>query len=175
MAHLRSRGRPCELLDGSEVRESLSHDLGFSPEDREENVRRIGFVAKLLSRNGVIAVCATVSPYRSTRDEVRANTTNFVEVFVDCPLEVAESRDQSGRYARARDGSLPSFTGVDAPYEPPLAPEVHYHADRESVHEAVWRVVRALQALEVVPVVGTAADTAAEEQLRQQLGRSTAT
>ena len=93
---LLDRGFATELLDGAEVRESLSRGLGFSPEDREENVRRIGYVAKLLSRNGVIAICAAVSPYRASREEVRKNTTNFIEVYVECPVDVAESRDADG-------------------------------------------------------------------------------
>lgn len=148
---LLDRGVAVELLDGSEVRESLSRGLGFSREDREENVRRIGYVAKLLSRNGVVAICAAVSPYRATRDEVRRNTTGFVEVYVDCPVDVAEARDTDGLYARARRGEIEEFTGVNAPYEPPEAPEVHIRAERESVHEAAWKVLRTLEMIGIIP------------------------
>jgi adenylyl-sulfate kinase len=153
------RGLPAELLDGTEVRESLSRGLGFSREDREEHLRRIGYVARLLSRNGVIAVCAAVSPYRETRDEIRRKTTNFVEVYVDCPVDVAEERDSDGLYRRARLGEIPEFTGVTAPYEAPEAPEVHIHSDRESVADAAWKV---MHTLEVLAIIG--ADTAATRE-----------
>lgn len=167
---LLGRGLPVELLDGSEVRESLSRGLGFSREDREAHVRRIGYVAKLLSRNGVIAICAAVSPYRSTRDEVRRNTTNFVEVFVDCPVEVAEQRDAEGWYARARRGEVPEFTGVNAPYELPLAPEVHVRSNTVSVDEAVLMVERALEELHVCPAAADADHVAHDQELRRRLG-----
>jgi adenylyl-sulfate kinase len=134
------------------VRESLSRGLGFSREDREENVRRIGYVAKLLARNGVIAICAAVSPYRSTRDEVRRNTVQFVEVYVECPVDVCERRDTEGMYARARRGELRDFTGVDGPYEPPTAPEVHVNTATESIDQGAWKVIRALEMLGVVSV-----------------------
>ena len=167
---LLDRGVPVELLDGTEVRESLSRGLGFSREDREEHLRRIGYVAKLLSRNGVVAICAAVSPYRKARREVRQNTTNFVEVFVDCPVEVAEARDTEGKYARARRGEIPEFTGLSAPYEEPQDPEVHVHSDRESVEEAAWRVVQALERLGIVPASGDAGQSAQAEELRRRLG-----
>lgn len=166
---LLDRGLAVELLDGSEVRESLSRGLGFSREDREENVRRIGYVAKLLSRNGVIAICAAVSPYRATRDEVRRNTTHFVEVFVDCPVEVAESRDTDGLYAKARRGEIEEFTGINAPYEPPEAPEVHIRAERESVHDATWKVLRTLEMIGIVPAAPDHARTQQEEDIRRRL------
>lgn len=158
-----------ELLDGSEVRESLSRGLGFSREDREENVRRIGYVAKLLARNGVIAICAAVSPYRATRDEVRQNTTNFLEIYVDCPVSVAESRDADGMYERARRGEIIEFTGVNAPYEPPTAPEVHIHADRESVDEAAQRVLRTLEMMGIVAGEPEAARSSQEDDIRRRL------
>jgi adenylyl-sulfate kinase len=158
-----------ELLDGSEVRESLSRGLGFSREDREENVRRIGYVAKLLSRNGVIAICAAVSPFRATRDEVRRNTTNFLEVYVECPVEVAEARDSDGMYARARRGEIEEFTGVNAPYEPPTAPEVHIRADRESAVDAAWKVTRTLEMIGVIPEGPAAAGASQEDDIRRRL------
>jgi adenylylsulfate kinase len=134
---LRRRGRAVELLDGDEVRENLSKGLGFSREDRDTNIRRIGFVAKLLARNGVVAVTAAISPYRAIRDEIRAQIDDFVEVFVDTPLEVCEARDVKGLYERARSGDIPQFTGVNDPYEPPLAPEVRLEtADRQPAESA---------------------------------------
>lgn len=166
---LLDRGVAVELLDGSEVRESLSRGLGFSREDREENVRRIGYVAKLLSRNGVVAICAAVSPYRATREEVRRNTTGFVEVYVDCPVDVAEARDTDGLYARARRGEIEEFTGVNAPYEPPKAPEVHIRAERESVHEAAWKVLRTLEMIGIIPSAPEQARSQQEEDIRRRL------
>ena len=166
---LHDSGCAVELLDGSGVRESLSRDLGFSREDREENVRRIGFVAKLLSRNGVIAICAAVSPYRSTRDEVRGNTTNFVEVYVECPVEVAEARDADGMYARARRGELPDFTGVTGPYESPLAPEVHVNTATESLDQGAWKVIRTLEILGIINPEGRVEADTGEESLRKRL------
>lgn len=166
---LLARGIPVELLDGAEVRESLSRGLGFAPADREEHVRRIGYVAKLLARNGVIAVCAAVSPYRSTRDEVRRNTVNFVEIYVECPSEVAEQRDTEGWYARARRGEISDFTGVNAPYEPPLAPEVHIHSDQESADVAAGRVLAKLESMGIIPRVESSLRAAHEEEVRRRL------
>jgi adenylylsulfate kinase len=163
------RGCAAELLDGTEVRESLSRGLGFSREDREENVRRIGYVAKLLSRNGVIAICAAVSPYRATRDEVRSNTTCFVEVYVECPPAVAESRDADGMYALARRGELSDFTGVNAPYEPPENPEVHIRSDLESVDAASWKVIRTLELLAIISPDGDAEGGSLEPDVRKRL------
>jgi adenylyl-sulfate kinase len=164
---LLDRGLPVELLDGAEVRESLSRGLSFSRDDREEHIRRIGYVAKLLSRNGVIAICAAVSPYRATRDEVRRNTTHFVEIYVECPVEVAEQRDHDGWYARARRGEVLDFTGVNAPYEPPTAPEVHIRSDQESVDEAATRVLARLEDLELIPRVDD--EEKAREEIRKRL------
>lgn len=166
---LYDRGCAVELLDGAEVRESLSRGLGFSREDREENVRRIGYVAKLLSRNGVIAICAAVSPYRSSRDEVRRNTTNFVEVYVHCPVAVAEARDADGMYAAARRGEIEEFTGVNAPYEPPAAPEVYIDSSGESVDQAAWKVIRTLEMVGVIPAAGAREQNTQEEEIRRRL------
>ncbi len=168
-SQLLDRGLAVELLDGSEVRASLSRGLGFSREDREENVRRIGYVAKLLSRNGVIAICAAVSPYRATRDEVRRNTTNFIEVYVECPVAVAEARDRDGMYARARRGEIEEFTGVNAPYEAPESPEVHIHAERESVHDAAWKVMRTLEMIGIIPSAPERERTQQEDDIRRRL------
>ena len=142
---LRSAGRPVEVLDGDVVRAHLTKELGFSRHDRGENVRRVGFVASLLSRNGITAVCALVSPYREHRDEVRAlHDGRFVEVHVAAPVEVCVERDVKGLYARQRAGTLHGLTGVDDPYEPPLRAEVvvptHLQSVEESV-DAVWRAI----------------------------------
>jgi adenylyl-sulfate kinase len=127
------------------VRKKLSAGLGFSKHDRDENVRRIGFVARLLARNGVIAIAAVVSPYRGTRDEIRREHEGpFVEVFVDCPLDELIRRDPKGLYARALRGELPNFTGVCDPYEQPLAPDVHVKTNTESVNESLSRVMASL-------------------------------
>lgn len=163
---LLDRDLPVELLDGAEVRESLSRGLSFSKGDREEHNRRIGYVAKLLSRNSVIVICAAVSPYRATRDEVRRNTTNFVEIYVDCPVAIAESRDADGWYARARRGEIDDFTGVNAPYEAPLTPEVHIHSDRESVDEAAGNVLARLEELQLIPRVD---DKRTKDEMRKRL------
>jgi adenylyl-sulfate kinase len=166
---LLDRGIAAELLDGTEVRESLSRGLGFSREDREEHLRRIGYVARLLSRNGIFAVCAAVSPYRETRAEIRLRTTNFVEIFVDCPVAVAEQRDSEGQYQRAKRGELAEFTGVSAPYEVPDAPEVHIHSDRESVADASWKVMNTLELLGILPALPDPSRSAQEEDIRRRL------
>jgi len=143
---LRDCGARVEVLDGDVVRTHLSRGLGFSREDRDENIRRIGFVADLLSRNGVIVVVAAISPYRAIRDEVRARIGRFVEVFANAPLEVCERRDAKGLYRKARAGEIKRFTGIDHPYETPLAPEVACRTDRETVAESVAKVLHALEA-----------------------------
>jgi adenylylsulfate kinase len=141
------RGRHCCVLDGDNIRHGLNRDLGFSPEDRNENIRRIGEVAKLFTQQGIIALTAFISPYRSDRDVNRAmqQPGDFVEVFVDCPLGVCEQRDPRGLYAKARAGQIPEFTGVSAPYEPPTRPELILHTDRESEEESAARVIEYLE------------------------------
>jgi adenylylsulfate kinase len=141
-----ARGLTVEILDGDAVRAGLSRDLGFSKRDRDENVRRIGSVARLLSQNGTIVIVAAVSPYREARDDVRrAHHAPFVEVFVDCPLEELIRRDPKGLYAKASRGEISEFTGISAPYEPPLDPDIHIRTDLQSVHEARFAIVRALE------------------------------
>jgi adenylyl-sulfate kinase len=142
---LRNRGHRVELLDGDEVREHLSAGLGFSKADRDVNIRRIGWVAKVLARNGVAAITAAISPYRETRDTVRAEIPNFVEVFVDTPLEVCEDRDVKGLYEKARTGEIPEFTGVSDPYEPPLAPEIHVITHDRSIAASAAQVLSWLE------------------------------
>jgi adenylyl-sulfate kinase len=129
-----------ELLDGDIVRTHLSKGLGFSREDRDTNIRRIGFVSELLSRNGVITVVAAISPYRAVREDLKQRIANFIEVFVECPLEVLVSRDVKGLYARALSGEVDHFTGISDPYEAPLDPAVVVHSDRESVDESVDKI-----------------------------------
>jgi len=144
-AAMREKGLRVEVLDGDEVRENLSKGLSFSKEDRDTNVRRIGFVANLLARNGVCAITAAISPYRAVRDEIRAKAeVPFVEVFVDAPLAVAEQRDPKGLYKKARAGSIGQFTGVSDPYEPPTKPEITVHTDRESIDESSRKILAAL-------------------------------
>lgn len=121
---LREAGAKVEVLDGDVVRTHLSKGLGFGKEDRDENVRRIGFVCELLSRHGVIAIAAAISPYRGVREELRARIANFVEVYVECPIEVLADRDVKGLYKKALAGEIPQFTGITDPYEPPMNPEV---------------------------------------------------
>lgn len=148
---LRALGANVEVLDGDVVRTHLSKGLGYSKEDRDENVRRIGLVCELLSRNGVVAIAAAISPYRSSRDQVRARIVNFVEVYVKCPLEVLVERDAKGLYKQALAGKIDHFTGISDPYEPPLAPEVTLHTDQETPEESVVRILEALQRLNLVP------------------------
>jgi adenylyl-sulfate kinase len=136
----RDLGAKVEVLDGDVVRQHLSKDLGFSKHDRDENIRRIGFVCELLSRNGVIAIAAAISPYRETRAEIRGRISNFVEVYVECPMEVLVERDDKGLYRRALAGQLPHFTGISDPYEPPLDPEVTIFSSLESPEESVDRI-----------------------------------
>jgi bifunctional enzyme CysN/CysC len=141
-----ARGYRVELLDGDEVRLRLSCGLGFSKNDRNENVRRIGFVAEVLARQGVIALASAISPYREARDEVRSRISNFLEIYVNAPLNVCEERDVKGLYRKARSGDLSHFTGIDDPYEPPLRPEIECRTDLESVADCAERIVAAIEA-----------------------------
>jgi len=140
----RSRLR-VELLDGDEVRQKLTKGLGFSKEDRDENIRRIGYVCHLLSRNGVIAIGAAISPYRAIRDELRQSISCFVEIYVRCPLEVCMHRDCKGMYKRALAGELKNFTGVSDPYEKPVQPELVLHTDQESPEQSAEKVLDCLR------------------------------
>ena len=144
---LRDRQRHVEVLDGDEVRENLSKGLGFSKEDRDTNIRRIAYVAKLVSRSGGVAITAAISPYRGIRDEARAQIGPFVEVFVRCPLDVLIKRDTKGLYARALRGEIAQFTGVSDPYEEPLAAEVVVDTDVESIEESARKVLHRLESL----------------------------
>jgi adenylylsulfate kinase len=140
ISRFREAGAKVEPLDGDIVRTNLSQGLGFGRADRDTNIRRIGFVAELLSRNGIIVVVAAISPYRETREEVKSKIGNFLEVFVDCPLEVLAQRDVKGLYRRALAGEVGNFTGISDPYEPPLHPDVTVRSDRETLEESVDKV-----------------------------------
>jgi adenylylsulfate kinase len=148
---LRALGHRVEILDGDVVRTNLSKGLTFSKEDRDINIRRIGFVSNLLSRNGVVAITAAISPYRAVRDEVRKMITNdgagFVEVFVRCPIDVLAERDVKGLYKQALAGKIANFTGVSDPYEEPQAPEVVIDSSQESVDASVDKILTRLREL----------------------------
>ena len=167
---LLERGMNVEVLDGDEVRETLSKGLGFSKEDRDTNIRRIGFVAKLLSRNGAVAITAAISPYRDMRDEMRKAIGRFVEVYVQCPIDVLKERDVKGLYKKALAGEIKHFTGVDDPYEAPAKPEVLIESDRESVDQSVARIITTLETLGYIPrVPGTEYSPAEEEAIKSRL------
>ena len=179
---LRARGLSVEVLDGDEIRTNLSKGLGFSKEDRDTNIRRIGYVCRLLSRNGVAAISAAISPYREVRDEVRrlieADGATFIEVYVKCPIEVLAERDVKGLYKKALAGELKGFTGVSDPYEEPLAPEVLIESNRETVESSVTKIIRELEQRVQLPqlkasghsgAVRTALDAEGLETLAQAL------
>ena len=151
-SRLIERGVFAYVLDGDNIRHGLNGDLGFSPEEREENIRRVGEVARLFADAGAVVLSAFISPYRRDRDRVRGllEQGEFVEVFVDTPIEVCEARDPKGLYKKARAGEISNFTGIDAPYEAPQAPEVHLDTDTLSVDEAAARVVACLEALGIL-------------------------
>ncbi|HEY7399989.1 MAG TPA: adenylyl-sulfate kinase [Actinomycetota bacterium] len=155
---LRSRGLKTEILDGDVVRQNLSKGLGFSKEDRDTNILRIGFVADLLTRNGVATICCPISPYREARDAVRSQIGRFVEVFVHATVEeIAEHRDPKGLYKKALAGEITGFTGVDDPYEEPLSPELVVDTMDESPEESLRHVLDTLQRIgyieDATPVV----------------------
>jgi len=144
---LRRRGKKVELLDGDEVRKHLSDGLGFTREDRDKNVLRIGYVCKLLSRNGVVAIGAAVSPYRETRERLRAELGDFVEVYVKCPLSVCRQRDHKGIYRAFEEGKISRVSGLDDPYEEPESPDVVLDTAKTTPQECVSEVMRALEEL----------------------------
>ncbi|MBD2666872.1 adenylyl-sulfate kinase [Richelia sinica FACHB-800] len=144
---LKTHGYKVEVLDGDVVRQYLTKGLGFSKEDRDENIRRIGFVARLLTRNDVIVLVSAISPYRNIRQEVREFIGNFVEVYVNAPLAVCEQRDVKGLYQKARSGAIKNFTGIDDPYEIPLNPDVECTTDIEDVNDSTNKVLKKLQEL----------------------------
>src|ERR1044072_1017306 len=142
---LQKRGYKVEVLDGDLVRTNLSKGLGFSKEDRDTNIRRIGFVCHLLARNDVIAIAAAISPYREVRDELREDLKNFVEVYVACPIPVLAERDVKGAYKKALAVDIKNFAGIDDPYEAPTSPEVVVHSDLETPEESLAKILSRLQ------------------------------
>jgi len=145
---LRNQGLLVEILDGDEVRANLSKGLGFSKEDRDTNIRRIGYVSRLLSRNGIAVITAAISPYRDIRNEVRQSIENdgsqFIEVYVKCPIDVLAKRDVKGLYKKALAGEIDSFTGVSDPYQEPVDPEIVVETDRESIEQSVDTIISEL-------------------------------
>jgi adenylylsulfate kinase len=148
-----NRGVRTYILDGDNIRHGLNKNLGFSPEDRTENIRRIGEVAKLFAEAGLVAITAFISPYRADRDQVRGimGQGDFIEVHVDCPVEVCEQRDVKGLYQKARAGQIKEFTGISAPYEAPLKAELTIRTHAQSLDESVKQVLGALESRGIVP------------------------
>jgi adenylyl-sulfate kinase len=168
-AILRDRGLKVEVLDGDVVRTNLSKGLGFSKEDRDTNIKRIGFVCKLLTRNGVAAIGSAISPYRAVRDYIREDIGRFVEVYCSCPLEVLIERDVKGLYKKALAGEIENFTGVSDPYEEPLNAEVVVHTGSESLEESVGKILAKLEALGYIPQASADGDQVYSEEEEQIL------
>jgi adenylyl-sulfate kinase len=155
---LTKRGHEVEVLDGDALRRQLSRGLGFTKQDRDENIRRVGFVCRLLTRHGTVAIAAAISPYRAVRDEVRAGIGNFVEVYVQTSLQTCIQRDVKGLYKKALAGEIKGFTGVDDPYEPPMSPELTIETETEGPEESLARILRRLEYLGYVkplPEIGS--------------------
>ena len=148
---LKARGMRIERLDGDTVREGLTKDLGFSKEDRDKNIERVTFVAKLLSRNNVGVVASFISPYTAMREHVKKETTNFIETYIDAPLEVVEGRDVKGWYAKARAGLVKNFTGIDDPFEAPETPDLHVRTDQGTLEECLAQIVAYLESRGFIP------------------------
>lgn len=163
---LAERDLAVEILDGDVVRTHLSKGLGFSKEDRDENIRRIGFVCHLLTKHGAIAISAAISPYRSIRDENRALIGRFVEVYCKCPIDVLAERDVKGLYKKALAGEIKNFTGVSDPYEEPLKPEVVIDSSAETVAESCDRILRTLELMGYIPPAGNHTHYSPEEEAK---------
>jgi adenylyl-sulfate kinase len=168
---LRTRGLKVERLDGDIVRQSLTRDLGFSKEDRDMNIERVTFVAKLLTRNGVAVLCSFISPYRQRRAKSRAEIGNFVEVYCQASLDALVERDVKGLYKKALAGEIQNFTGVSDPYEKPENPEVVVETDKETVEESLSQIVRKLEELGYVPSIetGDVYSAGEEEEVEERL------
>jgi adenylylsulfate kinase len=167
---LLERGMKVEVLDGDVVRTNLSKGLGFSKEDRDINIRRIGFVCHLLSRNDVVAIGAAISPYRAIRDENRKLIGRFVEVYCKCPIEALKKRDVKGLYEKALRGEIKEFTGVSDPYEEPLSPEVTVETDKETAEESAAKILRTLEMMGYIPAVaGTDYSEQEEAKIKKRL------
>jgi len=168
---LLERGMKVEMLDGDVVRTNLSKGLGFSKEDRDENIKRIGFVSHLLSRNGVVVIASAISPYADIRQRNRDLIERYVEVYTRCPLEVLTERDVKGLYKKALAGEIKGFTGVDDPYEAPENPEVLIDSDKESEEESTQKIIRTLELMGYIPGADTAEEISPEEEekIKQRL------
>ena len=162
---LRTRGMKVEVLDGDIIRTNLSKGLGFSKEDRDINIRRIGFVCDLLSRNGVTAIAAAISPYKEIRDEIRSSTTNFVEVYCECTLDVLIERDVKGLYKKALAGEIKNFTGVSDPYEAPENAEIRIDSGQQTVEESAAMIMARLDDLGYLPKPEEEAYASDDEQI----------
>lgn len=158
------RGMNVELLDGDVVRTNLSKGLGFSKEDRDTNIRRIGFVSSLLARNNTVCIAAAISPYQGIRDEVRGMHTSFIEVYTECSIEKLEERDTKGLYKKARAGEIKGFTGIDDPYEEPKTPEVVVHTENEGIDESVDKIIRYLELKGLAPAADDGGISSEEEE-----------
>lgn len=161
---LLERGLKVEVLDGDVIRTNLSKGLGFSKEDRDTNIRRIGFVCNLLTRNDVVAIAAAISPYHEIRDENRKLIGSYVEVFCKCPLDTLKERDPKGLYKKVAAGEIKHFTGVDDPYDDPVDPEVLVETDKESEEESVAKIIKTLEILNYIPTSGTEEEYTDEEE-----------
>lgn len=161
---LLERGLRVEVLDGDVVRQNLSRGLGFSKEDRDINIRRIGFVCHLLTRNDVVAIAAAISPYRAIRNENRTLIKSFVEVFCKCPIPVLKDRDPKGLYEKALKGEIKHFTGIDDPYEEPLDAEVVVETDKETVEQSLNKILRTLELMNLIPPSGMEDEYTEEEE-----------
>lgn len=168
---LLERGMKVEILDGDVVRTNLSKGLGFSKEDRDINIRRIGFVCHLLTRNDVVAISAAISPYKAIRDENRKLIGRFVEVYVKCPIEVLAERDVKGLYKKALAGEIKNFTGVDDPYEEPDNAEIVVDSSKETVQESIAKIIRTLELMNYIPASDSENEYSAEEEeeIKQRL------
>lgn len=166
---LRDRGLKVELLDGDVVRTNLSKGLGFSKEDRDTNIKRIGFVCKLLTRNGVVAIGSAISPYREVRDFLRQDIGRFVEVYCKCPMDILIERDVKGLYKKALAGEIENFTGVSDPYEEPLNAEVVVDTDTETHQESAGKILARLEELNYIPQASGDQDQVYSEEEEQIL------
>jgi adenylyl-sulfate kinase len=166
---LRERGIKVERLDGDIVRQSLTRDLGFSKEDRNKNIERVTFVAKLLTRNGVAVLCSFISPYIARRDKTRQEIGNFVECYVECPLETLVERDVKGLYKKALAGEIQNFTGVSDPYEAPPTPEIAVNSATQTIDESLAIILQRLEELGYIPADGDGDEEEDEKQVEDRL------
>ena len=166
---LRERGLQVERLDGDIVRQSLTRDLGFSKEDRNKNIERVTFVAKLLTRNGVAVLCSFISPYIARRDKTRQEIGNFVECYVECPLETLVERDVKGLYKKALAGEIQNFTGVSDPYEAPPNPEITVNSATQTIDESLAIILQRLEELGYIPTDGDGEEAEDEKQVEDRL------